>query len=80
MAVGSLSHARKVGGPADAMIRHCAHTVLKATEPFQEVAAAAAAAAAADTELDERDVSHLRATDLSDGAVAIIDVDVELLT
>ena len=64
---------RKVGGPADAMIRHGAHTVLKAIEPFQEVAGA-------DTELDERDVSQLRATDLRGGTVAIIDVDVELLT
>jgi hypothetical protein len=68
-----LSHVGKVGGQADAMIRHRAHTVLKPTEPFQEVAAA-------DTELDERDVSELRATDLSGGMVAIIDADAELLT
>ena len=55
------------------MTRHRAHTALKATEPFQEVAAA-------DTELDERDVSELRVTDLSGGMVAIIDADAELLT
>ena len=63
----------KVGGEADATIRHRAHTVLKPNEPFQEVAAA-------DTELDERDVSELRVTDLSGGMVAIIDADAELLT
>ena len=68
-----LSHVGKVGGQADAMIRHRAHTVLKPTEPFQEVAAA-------DSELDERDVSELRATALSGGIVAIIDADAELLT
>jgi hypothetical protein len=67
-----LSHVGKVGGQADAMIRHRAHTVLKPTEPFQEVAA--------DTELDERDESELRATDLSSGMVAIIDGDEELQT
>jgi hypothetical protein len=66
-------HVGKVGGQADAMIRHRAHTVLKPTEPFQEVAAA-------DTELDERDVSELRTTDLSGGMVAIIDADTALLT
>jgi hypothetical protein len=54
------------------MTRHRAHTALKATEPFQEVAAA-------DTELDERYVSELKATDLSGGMAAIIDADAELL-
>jgi hypothetical protein len=68
-----LSHVGKVGGQADAMIRHRAHTVLKPTAPFQEVTAA-------DIELDERDVSELRATDLSGGMVAIIDADAGLLT
>ena len=63
----------KIRGEADATIRRRAHTVLKPNEPFQEVAAA-------DTELDERDGSELRATNLSDGMVAIIDADAELLT
>jgi hypothetical protein len=54
------------------MVRHRAHTVLKPTEPFQEVAA--------DTELDERDESELRAPDLSSGMLAIIDGDEELQT
>jgi hypothetical protein len=56
MVVRSFSRVRKVDGQAEAIIRHRAHTALKVTEPFQEVTAV-------DTELDEKDVSELRAVD-----------------
>ena len=55
------------------MICHRGNTVHKSPQPFQDVAVAV-------TELDERDVSELRVTDLSGGMVAVIDADAELLT